>query len=106
LEKCVFCGQCISACPTRTLQEEEKGFRIQVGGKLGRHPRLAEELPGIYGPEETLEILDKCLDFYQSHCLKGERFGEILSRTGVEALKKGILCHRGHREHRDNDQKN
>ena len=79
-EKCVSCGQCISSCPTRTLQEDKKGFRIQVGGKLGRHPRLAEELPGIHGPEESLEIIDKCLDFYQSHCLKGERFGEILSR--------------------------
>jgi dissimilatory sulfite reductase (desulfoviridin) alpha/beta subunit len=80
LEKCVSCGQCISACPTRTLQEEKRGFRIQVGGKLGRHPRLAQELPGIHDPEETLKIIEKCLDFYQSHCLKGERFGEILER--------------------------
>jgi dissimilatory sulfite reductase (desulfoviridin) alpha/beta subunit len=80
LEKCVACGQCLPACPTRTLQEEKRGFRIQVGGKLGRHPRLAEELPGIHDPEETLRIIGKCLDFYHSHCRKGERLGEILSR--------------------------
>jgi len=80
LEKCVFCGQCISACPTRTLQEEKRGFRIQVGGKLGRRPRLAQELPAIHDPEETLKIIEKCLDFYQQHCRKGERLGEILSR--------------------------
>jgi dissimilatory sulfite reductase (desulfoviridin) alpha/beta subunit len=65
-----------------------------VGGKLGRHPRLAEELPGIYGPEEALDIIEKCLDFYQSHCLKGERFGEILEREksftaeGAETAEK------------------
>ena len=79
LGKCVSCGQCISACPTRTLQEEKGGFRIQIGGKLGRHPRLAQELPGIHDPEETLRIIEKCLDFYQKHCRKGERLGEILS---------------------------
>lgn len=79
-DKCVFCGQCIAACPTRTLQEEKRGIRIQLGGKLGRHPRLAKELPGFYSPEEALEIIDKCLDFYQKYCLKGERFGEILER--------------------------
>ena len=88
-EKCVSCGQCIAACPTRTLQEEKKGFRIQVGGKLGRHPRLAEELPGIYSPEETLEIIGRCLDHYQKHCRHGERFGEVLERTGIKELTDG-----------------
>jgi dissimilatory sulfite reductase (desulfoviridin) alpha/beta subunit len=85
-QKCVSCGQCIAACPTRTLQEEKKGFRIQVGGKLGRHPRLAEELPGIHSPEETLEIIGRCLDHYQNHCQHGERFGEVLERTGTKGI--------------------
>jgi dissimilatory sulfite reductase (desulfoviridin) alpha/beta subunit len=90
-DRCVSCGQCISACPTRTLQEEKKGFRIQVGGKLGRRPRLAEELPGIHSPEETLKIIEKCLEHYQAHCLRGERFGEILERTRIEGLQKGTI---------------
>jgi anaerobic sulfite reductase subunit C len=80
LEKCVFCGQCISACPTRTLQEDRRGFRIQVGGKLGRHPRLAKELPEIHDPAETLRIIGKILDFYRRRCREGERLGEILDR--------------------------
>jgi len=88
-QKCVSCGQCISACPTRTLQGEKKGFRIQVGGKLGRHPRLAEELLGIHSPEETLEIIDRCLNHYQKHCQRGERFGEVLERTGKEGITDG-----------------
>ena len=85
-QKCVSCGQCATVCPTRTLVKDQPGFRIQVGGKLGRHPRLAEELPGIHSPEEALEILDRCLDHYQKHCQHGERFGEILERTGVKGL--------------------
>jgi dissimilatory sulfite reductase (desulfoviridin) alpha/beta subunit len=84
--KCVYCGQCIAACPTRTIQEEEKGFRVQVGGKLGRHPRLAEELPGIFSEEEVLKMIERCLDHYQKRCRHGERFGEVLEKTGLKEL--------------------
>jgi dissimilatory sulfite reductase (desulfoviridin) alpha/beta subunit len=86
--RCLSCGQCITACPTGTLQEEERGYRIFVGGKLGRHPRLAAEIPGIHGLEETLKMIDRCLDHYQKHCQRGERLGEILERTGIEEIKK------------------
>ena len=30
-----------------------------------------------------MKVFDWCLDYYQHNCLKGERFGEILERTGV-----------------------
>jgi len=53
-----------------------------IGGKLGRHPRLAEELGGIHDREAALKIINLCLDSYQKHCRKGERFGEILERIG------------------------
>ncbi|MBW1900033.1 MAG: 4Fe-4S binding protein [Deltaproteobacteria bacterium] len=79
--KCLYCGQCIPVCPTGSLKAAQKGYRILIGGKLGRHPRLATELPGIYQPGEALAVIDRCLDHYQHHCLKGERFGEILERT-------------------------
>jgi dissimilatory sulfite reductase (desulfoviridin) alpha/beta subunit len=84
--RCLFCGQCIPVCPTGTLQEAARGYRILVGGKLGRHPKLATEIPGIYILEEALKMVDCCLDHYQKHCTQGERFGEILERTGAEVL--------------------
>ena len=83
--RCISCGQCIRACPTGTLKAKQEGYRILVGGKLGRHPRLAEELPGIHDEALVLEIVGRCLDTYQGHCVKGERFGEILARLGPKA---------------------
>jgi len=85
--KCLFCGQCIGVCPTGTLLEVARGYRILVGGKLGRHPRLATELSGIYELEDVQKVVDRCLDHYYRHCLKGERFGEILERTGINELE-------------------
>jgi len=85
--RCVDCGKCVEVCPTGTLQAGTRGYRILVGGKLGRHPRLATELPGIYKREEVTGILDHWLDYYITHCREGERLGEILAREDETFLK-------------------
>ena len=66
----------------KVLEGRDVGYRIMVGGKLGRHPRLAMELAGIYKPDDLMMVVDNCLDYYQKECIRGERFGEILARTG------------------------
>lgn len=87
-ERCLDCGQCIRACPTGTLEEGEKGYRLLVGGRLGRHPSLAQELPGLHDKEQVLHLLRRCLDHYREHSLEGERFGTILERTGIEEIER------------------
>jgi len=86
-EKCLLCGQCIRVCPTEALKEGKKGYRIHVGGKLGRHPRLAAELPGTYLLEKIPQVIERCLDHYQLHCRRGERFGEILDPSDLRRLE-------------------
>jgi len=74
---CLKCGQCVDVCPTGTIEKGETGFRVLLGGKLGRHPQLARELPGIYGEDEVIEIVKTCIHFYKEHSRHGERFAEI-----------------------------
>ena len=76
---CLTCGKCIEVCPTGTIASDKKGFRVQLGGKLGRHPQLARELPGIYNEEEVFEIVKDCLAFYKKTSRQGERFAEIFT---------------------------
>jgi anaerobic sulfite reductase subunit C len=94
-ERCVSCGQCILACSTGTLVEGKSGRRVLLGGKLGRHPQLALELAGTYSRNEALKIVRKCLRHYMENCTEGERFAEILNRTGMGFLAEGTLADPG-----------
>jgi dissimilatory sulfite reductase (desulfoviridin) alpha/beta subunit len=76
-DRCLRCRQCIKECPTGTIAVGKTGYRVLLGGKLGRHPQLAEELPGIYSEDEVVQILQACLDFYKKHSKHGERFAAI-----------------------------
>lgn len=85
-EKCVACGQCIAVCPSSTLEKDAEGYRILLGGKLGRHPQLAKELEGIHSKNEVLRLVEECLQHHLNHNVCGERFGEIINRTGTHFL--------------------
>ena len=64
-EKCLRCGQCLEVCPTGTLEESGCGYRVQVGGRLGRRPQLARELPGIFSASEVLELAAAFVEHYR-----------------------------------------
>ena len=87
--KCLLCAQCIKACPSGVIEEGIKGFKILIGGKLGRHPRLAMELPGIFSPEETLAKVKRLIRFYKKKSLNGERFGAVLEKAEIFDLNQG-----------------
>jgi dissimilatory sulfite reductase (desulfoviridin) alpha/beta subunit len=85
---CLSCGVCIRTCPEQALFPARQGYRVQVGGKLGRHPRLAEELQGIYSREEMLAILKRCLALYQKHYRPRVRFGQVVAEQGADKIQQ------------------
>ncbi|UCF93668.1 MAG: 4Fe-4S dicluster domain-containing protein [Desulfobacterales bacterium] len=90
--RCLNCGQCIPVCPTGTIAEGRTGFRVQLGGKLGRHPQLAKELPGIYNEKQVLQIVKDCVDLYKKHSRHGERFAHILQPRHFRSLAERYKC--------------
>jgi dissimilatory sulfite reductase (desulfoviridin) alpha/beta subunit len=78
---CLACGQCIRNCPQETLTVFQKGFRVLLGGRLGRHPRLAYELPGIYSEEEVPEIVKKCISYVKEKGTEGQRFAALFQKA-------------------------
>jgi len=88
LGRCLNCGQCVRACPTGTIAEAWNGFRVQLGGRLGRHPRLGRELPGIFSEDQVIEILQDCLEFYKERSRQGERFAHLLQDEDFARLAR------------------
>jgi anaerobic sulfite reductase subunit C len=89
--RCLHCGKCMQVCPTGTIVEGTKGYRVQLGGKLGRHPQLAHELPGIYSEQKVIEIVRDCIRLYKQRSRHGERFGQIITSHDLDKLAERYL---------------
>ncbi len=90
---CVRCGQCVNVCPSGTLTAAKKGFRVLLGGKLGRHPCLGRELHGIFSQEETVEIVKTCIAFWRKHSQHGERFAALFQASDFDAFVQKFCRH-------------
>jgi dissimilatory sulfite reductase (desulfoviridin) alpha/beta subunit len=86
LSACVFCGACVKVCPTGTLQTFKTGYRVQLGGCLGRHPRLAKELDVIFTESQVVELVSFCVQFYKEHSKSGERFSKLLDEQSFQTF--------------------
>ena len=89
-DRCLQCGQCINVCPSGTIGAESKGFRVQLGGKLGRHPKLASELDGIFSEDEVLAIVTRCIKFYKRNSKNGDRFAEVIQSVDRKLFMESI----------------
>lgn len=78
---CLGCAACTRVCPAAALTVQKSGYQVLLGGKLGRHPRLAHEL-GLYDPEQVPDILRRTLAVYMEHHRPGLRLGDVIERLG------------------------
>ncbi|HOY66654.1 MAG TPA: 4Fe-4S binding protein [Candidatus Ozemobacteraceae bacterium] len=86
---CVGCGDCRRACPVNAITRARTGFRVLVGGRLGRHPRLATELPGICTTELACDHLSACLNAVHTAARPGVRLATLLE-AGNPALRRRL----------------
>ncbi len=86
LKRCLNCGLCIRNCPENAIDVAASGLRLLFGGRLGRRPRLAEELPGLHASCDTVVFLEKAMRFFMDNYRPGQRLGDILAHHGLDAM--------------------
>jgi len=85
--KCQGCKQCCRICPKQCISLSEPAIRIMVGGKLGRHPRLAEVIGEATESAEAVAFIDRIVNDYINYAESGERFADYWPRGGKEQRK-------------------
>lgn len=78
-ERCLACGRCVNACPEKALSVAADGWRIVIGGRLGRRPRLATELPGIHDTAAALAIVDRAVRWFMRDYRPRQRFADLVA---------------------------
>jgi dissimilatory sulfite reductase (desulfoviridin) alpha/beta subunit len=89
VSRCLGCAACARVCADKALRVDETGYRVLLGGKLGRHPRLAHEL-GLYSLPQALEILGNVLNVLMEQRRPGLRLGELIEKFGREEFDRRV----------------
>lgn len=66
-EKCLYCGDCIRACPTEAWRAEKTGWIVRVGGKHGRHPLHAPRIAEFLPDERVEDVIAAVLAWYEEN---------------------------------------
>lgn len=59
---------------------------------MGRHPRLGERIANYVNESQGIAIIERCLDFYQTHGTKRERLSDLIQRVGIDEFKTAVLA--------------
>ncbi len=86
---------CINSCADSHTRDIgliglPKGWRIMVGGKGGKKPRLADLLIANVQETELYDIVNKVIEVYADNATKTERIGDYIDRIGLDTFKEQV----------------
>jgi len=85
-------NQCAETCIKDVgLVGMKNGWRVLVGGNGGGKPRLSQELARDLTTEESLELADKVIEYYQANAKPHQRLGAMIEKMGFEEFKSAVL---------------
>jgi dissimilatory sulfite reductase (desulfoviridin) alpha/beta subunit len=88
--RCMRCGECLIACSFGATWAAATGFRVLLGGRLGRHPRLGTEVPGLQSGPQVVDIVRRVCREVAS-AAPGLRLGDIVEMRGAAWAAESAL---------------
>jgi dissimilatory sulfite reductase (desulfoviridin) alpha/beta subunit len=88
--RCDWCGQCVKACLDGVLAYENSGYRIFVGGHIGRFPQYGQVLFRMADRETLFRALEASVELIKEESLGEESLTSIINRLGVAPLFQKI----------------
>ncbi|MBA4386607.1 MAG: hypothetical protein C0404_01420 [Verrucomicrobia bacterium] len=79
-QACQGCLACRNICPQKAISLSLPKARVLAGGKLGRHPHLAERVAEVETPDALTAILDSLVNAYLDGADPDERFSDYFIR--------------------------
>lgn len=90
---CIACSVCTTLCPTGAWTARERGAQLLIGGTMGKKPRLATPLKTmIRDTDELVDLVQRCVRYYQANGRPKERFGHMIDRLGANIVKTDLLA--------------
>lgn len=66
------------------------GYTVVAGGNSGRRAQAARVVAEKVPAEATLPLIEKIINYYQTHARPGERLGQTISRLGFEDFAASV----------------
>jgi len=84
--KCLYCADCIRACPTNSWKDGKVGLIVRIGGRHGRHPMNGSVIAAFLPEDKMGSVVEKVIEWY-NEAGKGRgriRIGDILREKWQE----------------------
>ena len=90
---------CPNSCSESVIKDvgvigTDAGWDVYVGGSAGSHPRLADKLAGGLDYDETLQLIDIVVRYYQKFA-DIERVGQFIDRIGFAKFQADVMAEFG-----------
>src|SRR5699024_9475202 len=89
---CNHCGRCKSKCPFGVTDTFIDGYKVYLGGRLGKRVAHGHPMDKIFtSEEEVLDLVERAILFYREEGVTGERFADTIDRLGFDYVQDKLL---------------
>ncbi|MDO5846417.1 MAG: nitrite reductase [Methanocorpusculum sp.] len=90
--RCLSCGTCVRSCVYGILGSYPTAYRITLGGRRGRHPKVGQHLITVSSEEAALAVVDAVIDWiYRYAAFTRPVVEQIGKELELPLLKKKLL---------------